>query len=207
MKDLTGLKFNSTTVLEFHHSEWVQEIKELRKKNYWLCKCDCGEVFVRLSGLIKTSYGCKKCSINNRRKPKTSWNKGLKTADKKVNRLKNIWYRMKDRCYNRKHSSYLYYGAKGIIVCQEWKDSFINFLEWSKANGYENPLTLDRKDGTKGYSPENCRWVTKKQQSNNRKDNIKILYNGLERTISEISELTGTKHTTIYNRYRKQIEI
>jgi len=76
------------------------------------------------------------------------------------------WYHMKDRCQNSSHPHYKDYGARGIRVCERWQD-FANFL----ADMGERPedKTLDRIDNNKGYEPGNCRWATKKQQTQNRR--------------------------------------
>ena len=67
---------------------------------------------------------------------------------------------MKKRCENDNHKSYRYYGGKGITVCQEWAESFAVFKGWALANGYADNLTIDRKDSSKGYCPDNCQWIT-----------------------------------------------
>ena len=97
-------------------------------------------------------------------------------------RLYSIWKNMKYRCYNCKDRKYANYGGRGITVCDEWKNSFQAFAEWALNNGYDDPpmdadkkwisinaLTLDRVDSDKGYSPDNCRWVTFQDNRRNRK--------------------------------------
>lgn len=74
-------------------------------------------------------------------------------------RLYNIWNGIGNRCYNPKTPEYKWYGAKGIIMCSEWK-RFSVFRKWAEGNGYKENLTIDRKDNGLGYSPQNCQWET-----------------------------------------------
>jgi hypothetical protein len=83
-------------------------------------------------------------------------------------RLQMIYYDMKHRCTNPNNKVYYRYGGNGITVCDEWLKSRKSFYEWSILNGYQENLTIDRIDNLKGYSPENCRWVTHKVQTRNR---------------------------------------
>lgn len=78
-------------------------------------------------------------------------------------RLYQRWYNMIYRCHNPKSTKYKYYGEKGITVCEEWKNSFSAFKEWALSSGYADNLQLDRIDNEKGYSPDNCRWITREE--------------------------------------------
>ena len=75
-----------------------------------------------------------------------------------------IRHTMIQRCYRENFKSYEQYGAKGITVCKEWRESFENFWEWASANGYEDNLTIDRINPNGNYEPSNCRWVTQHEQ-------------------------------------------
>lgn len=87
----------------------------------------------------------------------------------KLKRLSSIFYNMKTRCENKNHKDYKNYGAKGISICKEW-NKVKYFVEWALENGYDDSLTIDRKNNKLGYSPDNCRWVNMNiQQSNKRK--------------------------------------
>jgi hypothetical protein len=126
-------------------------------------------------------------------------------------RLYTIWKNMKQRCYNPKRSRYKWYGAKGITVCDEWQE-FIPFMQWATNNGYTEELTLDRKDSTKNYTPDNCEWVT--LEENSRKamctlrgrevnGNIDITYKGKTQSIRAWAEESGITYKVLYNRLLK----
>lgn len=117
--------------------------------------------------------------------------------------LSAIYHNMLARCYKPICQNFHNYGARGITVCEEWKNSKDTFIEWAVNNGYEKGLSLDRIDNDKGYSPENCRWTTSIIQNNNRRTNHRITINGETHTISEWARITGIWKTTIRERVKK----
>ena len=108
------------------------------------------------------------------------------------------------RCLNPDYKYFYLYGERGISVCEEWlgKDGQKNFREWAVNNGYEKGLTIDRIDNNKGYSPDNCRWVTAKEQSYNRRSNKLITIHGKTQTVTEWAKETGIPIGTLQNRLR-----
>lgn len=118
-----------------------------------------------------------------------------------VKRLYSIWKNMLSRCGNPNKPDYQYYGARGIEVCDEWKE-YSTFQQWAANNGYEDNLTLDREDGNKNYCPENCRWVTIKEQQNNKRNNHRIEFNGENHTISEWADILNIDRGIIKDRLR-----
>lgn len=89
------------------------------------------------------------------------------TQDSK--RLYNIWACMKQRCNNPNHTAARWYHDKGIRVCDEWNENFHSFAKWAKENGYFDGGSIDRIDASKGYNPENCRWITLDENRNRAK--------------------------------------
>ena len=117
---------------------------------------------------------------------------------------------MLTRCNNRKHHNYRKYGAKGIRVCDEWQgeNGYIHFREWAYNNGYDPNIasrkecTLDRIDFTKGYYPDNCRWVSSKIQCNNYSRNTFVTdIDGETMTLMQLAEKYDIGYGTIANRY------
>lgn len=123
------------------------------------------------------------------------------TINYKITPTYHTWKAMKSRCYYVKNDHYYVYGAKGIIVCDEWKNSFNNFL---KDMG-ERPknCTLDRIDNSKNYCKENCQWADKYQQARNHSKVINFTIENVTKTLAEWSDHFGLKYSTVYGRYRK----
>jgi len=87
-------------------------------------------------------------------------------------------------------------------MCEEWKNGFMSFYDWAMSNGYRDDLTLDRIDNNLGYSPENCRFVTPKDQANNRRSNLRYTYQGKTMTLKQWAEALGIKYHKLYARVR-----
>lgn len=84
-------------------------------------------------------------------------------------RIYRIWQDMKNRCYYKKLPEFKYWGGRGITICKEWRESFLNFYKWALANGYKDNLSIDRVDVNGNYEPSNCRWATAYEQVHNRR--------------------------------------
>lgn len=197
--DLTGQRFGRYTAI-CRADDYVLPCG--RHKTMWTCKCDCGNVKNVLSDSLISGHvvscGCY-LKENTRARMKTHG----ATLNGKPTRLYKVWDGMKARCYNKNKTYYPIYGGRGIKMCDEWHYSFEAFRDWALANGYDDTLTIDRIDVDGDYCPENCRWATIKEQSNNKRDNHYLTYNGETKTLTQWSEITGFSFSMLSTRARK----
>lgn len=190
-KDLSNLTFGYLTVIE-------KDNNPTNKRTHWCCRCKCGnETIVAAHQLVsgKTqSCGCKKYESKNVK------------HGKRHTRIYNIWSNIKARCTNPNEKAYPYYGRKGITICDEWRNDFMSFYNWSMEHGYNDELTIDRINNQKGYQPDNCRWITFLEQQRNKTNNVLINYNEKNITLSELSKITGLSYSLLYNRKKSAIK-
>lgn len=121
----------------------------------------------------------------------------------KEERLHRIWSSMKTRCYNKNSRAYQMYGAKGIVICDKWKNDYKEFFHWAMTHGYDDSLTLDRIDNAKGYSPDNCRWVTFADQNRNKKNNVWIEHDGKKMVLSDWAKELGITISPLRERIQR----
>lgn len=189
-----GDKFAHLTVIEL----------DAKKDKYgaWLhkCQCDCEDKTICYRSAYSLfqdqnhSCGCANPNAHN----------GLYETGTKFNKA---WQAMRKRCSNPSHASYKDYGGRGIKVCERWEkylnfreDMYESFCEHIKKHGSRN-TSLDRIDVNGDYCPENCRWATCKEQSNNRRVNTYITdERGITHTIAEWAEIKSINYTTLQNR-------
>ena len=175
--DLTGLRFGRLTVLGY----------AFRKNGYayWLCKCDCGKEKTVLSGNL-TSHKTQSCGcLQKERASAVSKRHGGSGT-----RLYAIWKGMKSRCENRNTEAYKDYGGRGVCVCQEWR-RYETFRDWALANGYQDGLTIERKDVDGMYEPTNCEWIPLPDQGKNTRRTHYIEYDGRKMSLVEWSKELG----------------
>lgn len=175
---------------------------------FWLCQCDCGNIKeIRRQDLTRKPIGTQSCGcLAKEIKTKRFTKHGLAHSQ-----LFKVWDGMKYRTNPNAKMKNRHYKENHITVCDEWRNDFQAFYDWAMESGYKeerlsngrNRWTIDRIDNTKGYSPDNCRWVDMKIQSNNRSSNIFITYNGETKTLAQWSEELGIKADTIASRMKR----
>lgn len=189
--DLTGKRFGRLVVIE----------QAERKSNRiaWLCRCDCGNEKIVI-GKTLTNGLTKSCGCLRKELVKANRTKHLKCES----RIYITYNNMKKRCFYEGCDHYKWYGGENKTVCKEWlgENGFKNFFEWAINNGYTDELTIDRIDNTKGYSPDNCRWVTPKQNCRNKRNNHLITIDGETKTLVEWCEQYNISETVVRSRIR-----
>lgn len=172
-------------------------VKRLYNKNrtHAYCVCECGtEKEVLLSDLKSgntKSCGCLSRDIVIKRNTKH----GLR-----YHPAYHTYNAMMARCYNEKDDGYHHYGGRGIKVCEEWHDIH-KFTTWCESNGFEKKLQLDRKDNNKGYSPDNCHFVTPQINLRNTRWNVIIEGVPLKQYLDDLGEKYEIAFSTLVYRY------
>lgn len=186
--DLTGQKFNKLTVISRAESRRQPSGKLV---TYWKCKCDCGNMIEVKACDLKDGHTIS-CGCSH-----------IKHGYANKERLYDTWKNMKRRCYDPKNKRYEQYGGRGIIVCKEWLDNYMNFRNWAMSNGYNDNLTIDRINVNGNYEPNNCRWATMSEQQNNVTRNRILKYKGEEKTMSEWAKA----YNIPYSKFNKRIQM
>lgn len=190
--DLSGKQFGFWTVL---HKD---EPHPGKRNSFWVCQCKCGEIrTINRSTLVNgqsKSCGC--------------WDSPNKKGINQIHgmsrtRLYHEWVSMRNRCKNPNDKSASSYYLKGISVCKEWNSDFSAFRDWALSNGYSDSLTIDRIDNSKGYSPDNCRWVSMAEQQQNRTNNVYVEYNGKQWCLRTLCTEIGFPYKLAHRRYKR----
>lgn len=152
------------------------------------------------SGALKTGH-TQSCGCYGFEIAREATTKHLKSDT----RLYWVWHGMKQRCENPNSDSYKAYGGRGIKVCEEWSNDFVPFYEWAMANGYDEnaphgECTIDRIDNNKGYSPDNCRWITIKEQANNKQQSVWVEINGESKTVKTWCDIYKINYGCVMHR-------
>ena len=189
-----------------------------RKNHYWKVECSiCGctklmkEKNIRVNpkscgcnrtvGLINRSRGLSDGSI----RPASGEDNGMYKHGESNSKLHHVWKDIRYRCSNPKNSSYKYYGAKGITVCEEWNDpkiGYANFSKWAKDNGYteDEHCSIQRVNNDKGYNPDNCFISSTDHKTNESSYNTMINWDGFDYSLTELCQRFGQKKSKVSNR-------
>lgn len=170
-------------------------------KKLGLYECKCGKQFTTIISQVKNDYvkSCGCLRIENAIIASTVHGQARRSG---YSSERTAWANMKARCYNKNSEFYYLYGAKGITVSNEWKDSFEQFfVDMGKKPG--KGYSIERIDGTKGYSKNNCKWATAIEQANNVSTNIHITYNGETKTIAQWARTLSLSASILYSRRKR----
>lgn len=187
-EDLTGKTFGNLIV--------IKRVENQGEQPMWLCKCSCGNMKIARGHRLKNGE-TKHCGCKN-----------MKDNVRKYKRLYHVWKSMKQRCYCKNNSKYKNYGARGIKVCEEWKNDYKKFEGWAYKHGYNEDAqygecTIDRIDVNDNYEPSNCRFITIQEQCYNKTNLHYITYNNQTKCISEWAKYLGIKESTLRMRLVK----
>jgi len=177
------------------------DVKKGGKKCY-LFKCDCGNEKIIVGQNVlneKTKFcGCF-------RKIKSCKNSKI-THNMSNHKLYKVFSGMIKRCYNKNNKDYKNYGDKGVLIYNKWLEDRTLFFEWALQNGWKEGLTIERIEVNGNYEPNNCKFITMKEQAQNRRNSIPLnkkneilrLYKE-DNTIKDISKQMDLKYSSVYN--------
>jgi hypothetical protein len=188
--DIVRNRYNRLLVME-------EAGRNKRGNKTWRCVCDCGnEVIISSSDLRHNHTQSCGCLQRNRVRETCVTHGQTKTL------LYSRWGRSIQRCTNSNFIYYQNYGGRGIGICEEWRD-FEKFKEWAEGSGFQPHLSIERIDNDKGYFPDNCKWVTRKEQGANKRNNHWMTLMGETKTLAQWSRQLSLCQTTIRRRLKR----
>lgn len=180
-------------------NEWKSKDSKGRHASRCLAMCDCGDVSEYNTYNINrgNTTRCKSCALKSRGESRKTHGCSISFKDVEPEKYATytIWQAIKRRCRSKSDKRYSDYGGRGIDVCNEWYDSFESFLDCMgvrPSKGHQ----IDRIDNDGNYEPKNCRWVTRKENSRNKRNNRFIEIDGVTKCVSEWAEISGVKADT-----------
>lgn len=193
--NLIGQKYGRLTVLK----EVEPDFYVSGNKRAFLCRCECGNE-IRVAGDRLLSGNTKSCGCLHKQQLSQSSTKHGFRKNGNVTRLYHTWQNLKNRCENKNLPDYKFYGARGISVCNEWRNDFQAFYDWAMGNGYAENLTIDRIDTNGNYEPSNCRWITIQAQQRNKRTTVYLTYNGETLPLIDMAEKYNIPYRILYQR-------
>ena len=184
-RDLDGQVFTRLTVIGFAGCD---------KRAVWFAQCECGQ-YIKVDGANLSNHHTQSCGCYKRdRISQTKQTHNLTQTP-----IYRVWSGLRNRCYNPNNRAYVHYGKRGIKVCEQWA-SFENF--YADMGDIPEGMSLDRIDNNGDYSPENCRWATRKEQANNRRSSIHFTFKNETKTLSEWSDQYNLPFNLVNTRLR-----
>jgi hypothetical protein len=200
IQDFIGLRFGRLVVISFLG---LRSAGSKNNRRFWECLCDCGEIVERHTNSL-TSGNTKSCGCLRRERNASLPSR--KTHGLRDSSEYTAWQQMLGRCHNTNHQAYRLYGARGILVCDRWQNSFENFI----ADMGRKPSakhSLGRINNDLGYSPENCRWEDWFMQAQNRRGNRYITFNGQTKCLTQWERELGFTRGAIRCRLKSGMSI
>lgn len=164
----------------------------------YLCRCECS-ARVEVNGVSLRSGATRSCGCLHR-EISSNQKVNLKHGKSKT-RVYKSWQKMRERCSDEKHPLFHRYGGRGIAVCDDWQ-KFDNFYR-DMGDQPTDRHDLDRIDNDRGYSPENCRWVTRQENCRNTSVTVKVEWRGETKPLRDWADLLGIKHHTLLARINR----
>lgn len=193
--NLIGKRFGRLIVQSRTKPVWGSGINSV-----WVCLCDCGGTIevptVRLQESKTKSCGCLTIESRFIHSGKVQLTHGMTNTSEY-----GIWAGMKNRCFNTTDPTYIRYGGRGITVCDSWRNSFEAF--YNDMGPRPTDLTLDRINNNGNYEPNNCRWATRIEQSNNREINVFYSFKGQQLTLPQIAREININVRTLRTRLNR----
>jgi hypothetical protein len=192
LRDLTGAKFG----------RWIVRGRAPKPPGnghpIWFCDCECGTRGRVVDGNELRSCRSLSCGCIPLERRRTQ---GGLTKTQRL--LYSRWNMAIRRCHDPECPGYEHYGGRGIVVCPGWRNSFVKFFQWAVANGWDPALELDRVDNDGPYSPENCRFTTRRVNSLNRRKTVRLSMGGVTIPLVVAAEAVGLNTATVYNRRKR----
>lgn len=187
-RDLTGQRFGKLVALE--------RADHPSTRAHWRCRCDCGNEATKNSKYLlcgdTRSCGC------DQRAMRAAGNQRYGRLPKSYPREYSIWRSVKSRCCTKSSAGYEHYGAKGITICDRWRDDFAAFL--ADMGPCPDGLTIDRRDPAGHYTPDNCRWATWAVQAANKQNTIRVTFRGESMTLPAVVAASGVNYHSLHHR-------
>jgi hypothetical protein len=184
--DLTGQRYGRLVA--------ISRAPNRGRRTYWLFKCDCGnEKEIGIESVRSGSVESCKCLLKE-----VAGQQTLKHGHAKGythSRTYRAWLHAKERCFNPNSEKYPWYGARGITMCEEWKNDFSAFLR--DMGECPEGLTIDRIDPNGHYEPGNCRWATDPEQRRTRTDNVWVEHEGQRMILTDFAALMGVDYQNL----------